>query len=440
MRSPHHRRRLLLAAGLDGLGLVLLAVVVDQLRRGFLERQLGLLLVLLLTYWLFSWLFGSYTLLRLTRPRPGPVLLRLAAASLAGIAAGALIGWSIRADPDLTLLHRGSLIPLFGLMALWSGLVRLGLRRCDPPVSGRHWRIVARADEVEAIRREWLAVGGESPPPILVAQAEEQILERIEPGVGVAMSPAVLQSDRGQRLGEQLASRGSPFTSLALLAEQELSCLPPRWVTGQWLLFSQRIDGGPGGFDRQLKRAADLSLAALLLVVASPLLLLAALLIRLQDGGSVLYQQERSGLLGHPFTLFKLRSMRSDAESGEARWSQPSDDRITPIGAWLRRTRLDELPQLINVIRGDMSLIGPRPERPELEVELEQRIPNYRLRHWIRPGLSGWAQVHLPYGSSVGDAERKLGFDLYYLRNASLWLDGLILLKTIKTVLKGAGR
>ena len=132
--------------------------------------------------------------------------------------------------------------------------------------------------------------------------------------------------------------------------------------------------------------------------------------------------------------------MVQDAEEGTAQWAQVSDQRITPVGLWLRRTRVDELPQLLNVLRGEMSLIGPRPERPELEVELENRIPNYRLRHWVRPGLSGWAQVNMPYGASVEDAELKLSYDLFYLRNASLWLDLLILLKTIKTVLKGAGR
>ena len=114
--------------------------------------------------------------------------------------------------------------------------------------------------------------------------------------------------------------------------------------------------------------------------------------------------------------------------------------RITPIGQWLRRTRLDELPQLINVLRGEMSLIGPRPERPELEEQLEAEIPNYRLRHWVRPGLSGWALVNMPYTSSVEDSELKLSYDLFYLRNAGLWLDLLIMVKTIKIVLKAAGR
>jgi lipopolysaccharide/colanic/teichoic acid biosynthesis glycosyltransferase len=177
-----------------------------------------------------------------------------------------------------------------------------------------------------------------------------------------------------------------------------------------------------------------------LLVVSSPILAVAALMIRAQDGGAVIYRQQRSGLLGQPFAVLKLRTMVPQAETGTALWASEQDDRITPIGQWLRRTRLDELPQLINVLRGEMSLIGPRPERPELEGQLETEIPNYRLRHWVRPGLSGWAQVNMPYTSSIEDSELKLSYDLYYLRNAGLWLDLLILAKTIKIVLKAAGR
>ena len=132
--------------------------------------------------------------------------------------------------------------------------------------------------------------------------------------------------------------------------------------------------------------------------------------------------------------------MHQKAETDGPRWSGLNDQRITPIGKWLRQTRLDELPQLLNIIKGDMSLIGPRPERPELEHNLEAKIPNYRLRHLLRPGLSGWAQVNMAYASSIEDAELKLSYDLYYLRNYGPWLDLLILMKTIKTVLKGAGR
>jgi lipopolysaccharide/colanic/teichoic acid biosynthesis glycosyltransferase len=144
-------------------------------------------------------------------------------------------------------------------------------------------------------------------------------------------------------------------------------------------------------------------------------------------------------MYGEPIQIRKLRSMRTDAEVRGARWAQLGDPRITRIGRVLRQLRIDELPQLLSVLRGEMSLIGPRPERPELEQSLETGIPHYRVRHWVRPGLSGWAQVCYPYGASLADSRNKLSYDLYYLRNASLALDVLILLKTIRLIALGAG-
>ena len=132
--------------------------------------------------------------------------------------------------------------------------------------------------------------------------------------------------------------------------------------------------------------------------------------------------------------------MTVSPKNAKAVWTVPGDRRITRVGLWLRRFRIDELPQLVNVLRGDMSLIGPRPERPELEHDLEERIPHYRKRHWMRPGLSGWAQVCAPYASSVEDSDLKLSYDLFYLKNFSTWLDLIILFRTIKTVLKAGGR
>jgi lipopolysaccharide/colanic/teichoic acid biosynthesis glycosyltransferase len=183
----------------------------------------------------------------------------------------------------------------------------------------------------------------------------------------------------------------------------------------------------------------DVVIAATLLLATTPIVLLAALAIRLEDGGSALYSQIRTGLYGEPYQIWKLRSMRQQAELRGAQWAGRGDPRITRVGQWLRQLRLDELPQLVAVLKGEMSLIGPRPEQPELEVELEAQIPHYRVRHWIRPGLSGWAQVCFPYGASVADSRLKLSYDLYYLRNASLPLDLLILIKTIRLVTRGQG-
>ena len=177
-----------------------------------------------------------------------------------------------------------------------------------------------------------------------------------------------------------------------------------------------------------------------LLLLTAPFVGLAALLIWLEDRGPVVYSQQRSGWLGRPFTVLKLRTMAVQPADGPALWTKPGDQRITAVGQWLRRLRLDELPQLLNVLNGEMSLIGPRPERPELEHDLERHIPHYRKRHWMRPGLSGWAQVCAPYASSIEDSDLKLSYDLYYLRHFSTWLDLVILFRTIKTVLKAGGR
>jgi lipopolysaccharide/colanic/teichoic acid biosynthesis glycosyltransferase len=162
-------------------------------------------------------------------------------------------------------------------------------------------------------------------------------------------------------------------------------------------------------------------------------------MIRLEDGGPIFYGQQRTGLYGDSIKVWKLRTMGINAEASGAQWSRRDDPRVTRIGSLLRQTRIDELPQLVAVLRGEMSLIGPRPERPEIESGLELVIPHYRTRHWIRPGLSGWAQVCYPYGASVEDSRMKLSYDIFYLRNANLMLDLLILIKTFRLVSLGQG-
>jgi exopolysaccharide biosynthesis polyprenyl glycosylphosphotransferase len=439
-----HRRLLALAACLDALGVSLLAVWIDRARNGQIERQLGLLVLIVGIYWSLGWLFGSYTLLKDSRLRWVQLLVRVGLTSLATVVAGALLGWLLRASPQVTLLHRGSLIPLFTLVATWSAAVRLGIRRLARASSHDRCLVLAHAEEKATILLEWRRLGKEAPPPIRSLGDSASMEAALNgpcdaPGV-IALSPGVLDQPNVQGGVEAVVARGWAITTLAQLAEQELQRIPPHWIGNQWMLFSGRIEGSRFGFEQQLKRYADVLISLLLLVLTAPLLALVAVLIMLTDRGPILYRQRRTGRLGQPFDVIKLRTMVANAEMDQAVWSEPNDQRITAVGGWLRRTRLDELPQLINVLRGEMSLIGPRPERPELEGELVRRIPNYRLRHWALPGLSGWAQVNMPYTSTVEDAELKLSYDLFYLRNISIWLDLLILFKTIKIVLKAAGR
>jgi sugar transferase (PEP-CTERM system associated) len=206
-----------------------------------------------------------------------------------------------------------------------------------------------------------------------------------------------------------------------------------------WLIFSDGFR--VSRVTRLMKRTIDLALSVVLAVVTLPLMIGTALLILFEDGGPILYRQERVGENGRTFVLAKFRSMRKDAEkAGKPIWARDGDDRITRIGRFIRKTRLDELPQLWNVLRGDMSFVGPRPERPFFVEQLSREIPFYQQRHAVKPGLTGWAQVKYRYGSSLEDAMEKLRYDLYYIKHLSVIFDLTIVFDTVKVVLfrKGA--
>jgi len=198
------------------------------------------------------------------------------------------------------------------------------------------------------------------------------------------------------------------------------------------------------GFRRRLgalvsKRLLDVVVSAAGLVLLTPFFALIAALIRVDSPGPVIYRQVRVGLRGRPYIIWKFRSMRQDAEKSGPQWAQANDSRVSRVGWWLRKTRIDELPQLVNVLKGEMSLVGPRPERPVFVEELRKVIPYYDLRHTVRPGVTGWAQVRFRYGASQEDAHSKLQYDLYYLKNLSFILDMKILIHTIRVVMLGEG-
>ncbi|MCC7175787.1 MAG: sugar transferase [Bryobacterales bacterium] len=204
------------------------------------------------------------------------------------------------------------------------------------------------------------------------------------------------------------------------------------------LIYSGELGPRRSRLALQFAYSGLLALAAVL--VLSPLMLLVALVVRFSSGAPILYRQTRVGWQGRVFTLYKFRSMRQDAEAATgAIWAAREDPRVTPVGRWLRRLRLDELPQLFNVLRGDMSLVGPRPERPEFVGQLSERIPYYRQRHWVRPGITGWAQINHKYGDTLEDAATKLEYDLYYIKHLSPALDFFVLFHTLKTVILSRG-
>ena len=232
---------------------------------------------------------------------------------------------------------------------------------------------------------------------------------------------------------------GVTFDHLPSVYEEYTGKIAVENLRPSWLIFS-------AGFKKSrtlsaTKRTLDILVALMGLVIGAPVFALLSLAVRLTSPGPVLYHQRRVGLRGHIFMVHKFRTMRQDAEAetGPVWASKSGDPRVTPIGRFLRRTRLDELPQLWNVLIGEMSFVGPRPERPEFVADLTRVIPYYGQRHIVRPGLTGWAQVRYTYGASQEDALQKLQYDLYYIKNLSIGLDLYIMFETIKTVVLRRG-
>ncbi|MGB5325784.1 MAG: TIGR03013 family XrtA/PEP-CTERM system glycosyltransferase [Pseudomonadales bacterium] len=232
--------------------------------------------------------------------------------------------------------------------------------------------------------------------------------------------------------------QGIRVSDAITVCERELGVLPLSAISPGWLVFSAGFAGGQ--LWENLKRGSDILISLLLLALAWPLMLLAVLLILLETGRPIFYRQTRVGLGGKPFEITKFRSMVVNAEKeGQAVWASASDSRITRVGAFLRNTRIDELPQLWNVLRGDMSFVGPRPERPEFVHGFSESLPYYNERHRVKPGLMGWAQLNYPYGASEEDTAQKLRYDLYYVKNKSLILDLIIMVQTVQIILLGMG-
>jgi sugar transferase (PEP-CTERM system associated) len=288
----------------------------------------------------------------------------------------------------------------------------------------------------------------------LALGAENMGMPLAEPGIigGISQVQEIVARERVDRVVLALAERRGvmPVRELTALRIQGLPVEDAHSVyaritgrilidrlTPNWLMLSD-------GFNKSLsllaaKRAVDICASLFLLILASPLLLFTALIILLESGGPVLFRQERVGLGGRTFQILKFRSMKQGSEKGAPSWTKDSDPRVTRVGAFIRKYRLDELPQLLNVLRGEMSLIGPRPEVPYFCALLEREIPLFNQRHCVRPGISGWAQVRFKYGASLEEAQLKFEFDLFYIKNLSILFDLTIILETIRVVLLGKG-
>ena len=408
-----------------------------------LEGQ-GLWLVFcLLLYPLLGWLFGSYTVLRWRRLSLHVLVQRLLITATVTLMVVAIARWLVNPSEEVWLVYRRVQVVWLVSLTAWSLSMRLALRRGLLLPDAPRLMLLASEQEMADVLKAWARVAPRQLLEPIPPTALDQLVNEGAAPLLVALSPILRRDPSLVALIERLEMQDPNLVqtiSVITLFEQQQERLPPALLADFTVSYEELPWAAPFSVQAQLKRLADLLVAAVLLLLTAPFVGLAAFLIWLEDHGPVFYSQQRSGWLGRPFTLLKLRTMAVQPVDGPALWTKPGDQRITVVGQWLRRLRLDELPQLLNVLNGEMSLIGPRPERPELEHDLECHIPHYRKRHWMRPGLSGWAQVCAPYASSIEDSDLKLSYDLYYLRHFSTWLDLVILLRTIKTVLKAGGR
>ena len=319
------------------------------------------------------------------------------------------------------------------VLVLGAGNRAMSLARLRRRSDQRGYRVVGYL----AVEGDAVAVPAEDiipTPAHLLDYCEQRDIDEIV----VGMDDRRIAFPVGELLDCRLA--GIAVTELIDFLERETGRVRLDVVNPSWMIFS-------GGFAHHpvqlaIKRALDIGASLLLLAVAWPVLLLAMLAIKLEDGlrAPVFYRQIRVGLHGKPFAVLKLRSMRTDAEKAGAQWAVQGDPRVTRVGHFCRLTRIDELPQILNVLRGDMAFVGPRPERPEFVERLSGMIPYYRERHCMKPGITGWAQLCYPYGASDHDSAQKLEYDLYYVKNHSLLFDLMILVQTVEVVLWGRGR
>ena len=442
LRTPWilSRKRLLAALVADGALFALLYFAFYELRFGVWPGLSLRIAVLLIIGSLSSYIIGRYS----GPASSGGNLHALNQVCRQLVATGFVLSltlvitlfhvWIFNQDPAQASF-RSFLIPFLGSLAVLSPLLLLLLRRLFElkDLDNSSWSYLGSEEGFQQLvdMLKWSRVQVRL-ERVLPSQINQSISSRFIVDHFYIHSPALLTSLY------QLQRQGVVVLNRLLWCEMVLQRFPSELLTE-----SDLLDGcfcvPSGTLQNRVKRVGDLVVAICLLVITSPLILVSALLIKGTDRGPVFYSQLRKGIHGVPFRIWKLRSMRIDAENQGAQWSSRSDPRITMVGSILRRTRLDELPQLWCVVTGSMSLIGPRPERPQFDLQLSQKIPYYELRYQIRPGLSGWAQVNYPYGASVEDSANKLSYDLYYIKNFSFLLDVLILFKTMRLVFNAQG-
>jgi len=357
----------------------------------------------------------------------------------------ALFVYALGVDSFLSIFGRGVMPIAFFVFSLWAASLRWWLTRVNQQYGDKlHWFLLMDADMANRLQADLDdKLAGES-----------QYVDIKDVPAALACFPAGLDVKRYavivgdmSKLDDALVQhisdlrfRGMKVSSYSAFYERYWSRIPVMQLSKAWFLQASGFERINDRVGLRFQRVLDVLVSFFGMLILSPLLVLLALTVRLSSPGAVIYKQQRVGLNGRLFTLYKFRSMVADAERDGPVWSQENDPRVTPFGKFLRATRFDELPQLLNIFNGQMSLIGPRPERPEFVAQLSERIPHYELRHLVAPGLTGWAQVMYSYTSTVSEAARKLEYDLYYIKNHSIQLDFAILIKTVIMVLRRMGR
>jgi len=377
------------------------------------------------------------------------------AVGVAGILTGAAAyaGGFWGTDPTF---GRGIFPVAFAALALWSAGWRLALGAWVREQAGRiRWLVIGTGEQAHGLRNDFQRSqtqgelqfladpkGEDAAAPELAPIGTLDDLPRVAAerwsGVIVALTDPAPESLVHQLMS--LRFSGVRVYGIADFYEQLWFKVPVLHTKHGWLVFSHGFDLLHNPLGLRTKRLLDIFFGLTLLTAALPVMLLSVLCIRLESRGPAIFRQVRTGLDGEAFEILKFRSMAQDAERDGPQWAQAADPRVTRVGRILRTLRIDELPQLFNVLKGEMSFIGPRPERPAFNDMLEAEIPLYNLRHLVRPGITGWAQVMYPYGASVEDAREKLQYDLYYIKNYSILLDIGIVFKTLRIVLLGKGR
>jgi len=387
-----------------------------------------------------AYLFGGYAIRR--QLSYWHTLGQMAIATVLALVVIALAGYITKLTETDLNFWRSQLLLGLTFTYLWLSFSRFTLRFVLQKTTGEpKWILLGDAAQTELVEQEMLSVYGEG-----IFKHKSSFDELKDSGLAaegvdalVVISPEI-DSQTGDKLLD-LRFNGVRVLNVSEFFERYLFKVPIRFLNRAWFATSAEFGLLHHEVALRIKRVLDIVLSLLLLLFTLPIMLLAALLIYMQDKGDIFYSQTRTGVRSQNFKILKFRTMIQNAEQdGQAQWAAENDTRITPIGRFLRLTRIDELPQLINVLRGEMSFIGPRPERPEMIQELEKNIPLFQYRHSVKPGITGWAQVMYRYGASEEDAEKKLEYDLYYIRNYSLMLDLFIVLRTFRVVLFGMGR